>query len=673
MNDLFAQRLRSLEGNIAVLSRRAHNARGGGATPALREALASLRASVDCLRAEYDDLERSRAAAEQEHRRYRELVCLAPDGYIVSDEHGVIIEVNCAASRLLGRDVDALPHTSLADLIRAGDRGHFRERLMRAASGEEKEFTTHMLGATTFVASLRVAPERAAEGNIVALRWLIRDVTRERQAQDLRSLHVLESFGEGFYALDQDWRFIYLNRRAEALFGVPRDELTGRIIWDAGEAAPQGEARDAHLGARTRGEATELDHFAPALQRWLRFTISPVDDRLYVCVQDIAQRKLAEEAVRKQELDERQLLEALPAGAWETDAFGNTRFVNRYWLQYTGLLPEETQGRGWVRAIHADDLPAIFAQGAAANSRRPPASWQAQFRVRRRDGVFRWHLAEMQPLVEEDGSLTGWISVAVEVHDMKEGERQVQHLYEEARSASAQLQHANESKDEFLGFISHELKTPITTIIGNAEVLLKHARQLDDDRRATALEDIQTEAGRLHQIVEELLSLSRIERGQEVELEPLLLGHLIERIIAEHRVRYPERAFEVDVRTDTPALGEPLYVEQVVRNFLSNAEKYSPRDSAITASVRLLRDEVEVAISDRGSGLSDEEVMRVFEPFERLERTALQASGAGIGLAVCKRLIEAQSGRIWARRHEGGGSEFGFALRAVQDDLGREP
>ena len=383
---------------------------------------------------------------------------------------------------------------------------------------------------------------------------------------------------------------------------------------------------------------------------------------------DIARREEAEEAVYKSQLEERNILEALPAGAWQTDPVGRTRFVNRHWLEYTGLQRADFAGRGWLRAIHPDDRREVIATCTAA-CRRRPANYQVNYRARRRDGAYRWHLAEVRPQLAPDGTVSGWVAVAIDMHDLKEGEQHVRQLYDEARTKSEQLQHANESKDELLGLISHELKTPITTIIGNAEVLLKHARQLDDDRRASALEDIQAEAGHLHQIVDELLSLSRIERGQEVELEPLLLGHLLERIIAEHRVRYPARAFELDVRTDTPALGESLYVGQVVRNFLSNAEKYSPTRSTVTASVRRVGDEIEVAVSDRGSGISEDEVTRVFMPFVRLERTAMQANGMGIGLAVCKRLIEAQSGRIWARPHEGGGSEFGFALRAVEDDL----
>ena len=116
------------------------------------------------------------------------------------------------------------------------------------------------------------------------------------------------------------------------------------------------------------------------------------------------------------------------------------------------------------------------------------------------------------------------------------------------------------------------------------------------------------------------------------------------------------------MRTPHPALGERVYVEQVLRNLLSNAEKYSSRDTTITGAVPGRRERRLVTVADRGEGLSARESREVFKPFVRLSRTALQAAGTGIGLTVCKRLVEAQSGRIWAQPRPGGGTEFCFTL-----------
>ena len=225
----------------------------------------------------------------------------------------------------------------------------------------------------------------------------------------------------------------------------------------------------------------------------------------------------------------------------------------------------------------------------------------------------------------------------------------------------------------FIGVVSHELRTPITTIYGGAKML----RRLDaDDReRAGILTDLEADAERLYRLTEDLLVLTRLERRDlEVASEPVLLSRLIERVVASEMKRWPmmEAQVELPVELD-PVAGEDNYVEQVLRNLIGNAAKYSPAGSTIEVVVEPEGEEVAVRICDRGPGIRDEDPERLFSLFYRSPATAQQASGAGIGLFVCRELVRAMGGRIWARRRPDGGSEFGFALRRyvepVEDDL----
>jgi len=111
-----------------------------------------------------------------------------------------------------------------------------------------------------------------------------------------------------------------------------------------------------------------------------------------------------------------------------------------------------------------------------------------------------------------------------------------------------------------------------------------------------------------------------------------------------------------------PIAAEPHYLEQILRNLLSNADKYSPKDSPIEIAITRRDDEADIVVLDRGPGISPEESEIIFERFYRSDRTANKAAGIGLGLTVCKRLIEAQAGRIWARPREGGGLEVGVTL-----------
>jgi two-component system, OmpR family, sensor histidine kinase KdpD len=145
----------------------------------------------------------------------------------------------------------------------------------------------------------------------------------------------------------------------------------------------------------------------------------------------------------------------------------------------------------------------------------------------------------------------------------------------------------------------------------------------------------------------------------------------VRRIVGSVAQRHARRSLEVECAARVPPVaGEPVYFEQVLRNLLSNAIKYSPPGSPVLVRVIGGEGEVSVAVLDRGRGIAADEVEQIFRAFFRSPRTAGQASGAGIGLAVCKRLVEAQGGRVWARPRNHGGAEIGFALPVEQEANG---
>ena len=225
-------------------------------------------------------------------------------------------------------------------------------------------------------------------------------------------------------------------------------------------------------------------------------------------------------------------------------------------------------------------------------------------------------------------------------------------------------------REAFIGVISHELRTPITTIYGLTKMLRQRIGTLAPEVRDQAIEDVEAEADRLYRLVEDLLVLSRAERGRvEIADEPLVLGKVLRHAITAEQSRWPTREFRLDASPNLPlVLGEATYVEQVVRNLLSNAAKYSPPGSTVLVTAAVDGRDVEVRVTDAGIGLGAEDSERLFELFYRSQPAARKASGAGIGLFVCRQLIEAMGGRVWGRGRPEGGSEFGFALPAHDDD-----
>jgi K+-sensing histidine kinase KdpD len=222
---------------------------------------------------------------------------------------------------------------------------------------------------------------------------------------------------------------------------------------------------------------------------------------------------------------------------------------------------------------------------------------------------------------------------------------------------------ASELRDAFNGIISHELRTPITAIYGGAKLLARRDRQLEPHVRQELIDDLEAEADRLYRLVEDLLVLSRSERGSiDRSDDPVVVQRIVDRVVGSEKARWPAVNFEVVSSATATARGDETYVEQVLRNLLSNAAKYSPAGSTVQTIVDETAEGVRTRVLDEGAGIDSDESARLFELYYRSPTTSATTSGAGIGLFVCRALVEAMGGRIWATPRDGTGSEFGFVL-----------
>ncbi|MDP8905582.1 MAG: ATP-binding protein [Chloroflexota bacterium] len=236
----------------------------------------------------------------------------------------------------------------------------------------------------------------------------------------------------------------------------------------------------------------------------------------------------------------------------------------------------------------------------------------------------------------------------------------------------AEEQHMREFRDAFVGILGHELLTPVTTIYGMSHLLRERLGALDEATLRERLEDIELESDRLRRLTQDLLILSRAEGGRlDIAAEPIALDRLVARVVEAEAARAPGHRFEVELPRQLPlVLGEELYVEQVLRNYLSNAVKYSPAGTSVRVSAASEGAGVAVRVVDAGPGLGVDKPEQLFEPFYRAPGAAGQATGAGIGLYVCRELVQAMGGRVWAAPAGGGasGADFGFWLPAAEDD-----
>jgi signal transduction histidine kinase len=393
---------------------------------------------------------------------------------------------------------------------------------------------------------------------------------------------------------------------------------------------------------------------------WLVASRRAARDGLVDALDEVA--SLAEE-VEARDARLEMMLAASGTGFWEWDIVSGELVWSEAIFRQHGLEPEPRAPdyATYIDTIHPDDRAAF--ESAVAAAIEGGGSFALDFRVVWPDGTVRWTHGAGRVFRDETAQAVRMIGTGQDITDQKR-------LIEDRDRLLAEEHRAGEFREAFVDVISHELRTPITTIMGLAQILARPGRADDEASRAALLEDVRSESERLHRLVEDLLVLSRIERGRlEVDPEPLEPRRLLERAVAHETRELSSITVETDLERDLPIVaGEATYIEQIVRNLLGNAAKYTPPGSHVVVSARKRDGHIEVRVSDDGPGIPPASIERIFELFYRDPESARAVAGSGIGLFVCATLIEAMGGRIWAGRRPEGGSEFGFTLRAIEPD-----
>lgn len=216
-----------------------------------------------------------------------------------------------------------------------------------------------------------------------------------------------------------------------------------------------------------------------------------------------------------------------------------------------------------------------------------------------------------------------------------------------------------------LSILSHELRTPITTIYAGSRVLARHTKT----RAATheIASDISAEAARLYDVVEDFLVLARVEQDLlDLTDEPVLLQRVVEAAIRVAASRAPDVAMLIAGPTDPSAIaGDAGYVEHIVRNLVAGATRFARTGSPVVIQLAEGDREVSLEVLDRGP---DPSAADLATSFELTDEGGPRASAVGIALFVCRRLVEAMKGRIWVRPRDGGGAAFGFALPRYESE-----
>jgi len=509
--------------------------------------------------------------------------------------------------------------------------------------------------------------------NVTAFRESIDQAIYERECTKA----ILNTVADPLIVLSADQRIQTGNYAFYTMFGVSRDETQGLPLSELGngvfELAPFRQHLKEMLAVSPALQPVEVDNvFTVKGQRTLILDAHPLsfpghsERRILVTFRDITERKQAEAGLRElNESLEKQvrirteelssIIETIPGLVWCAAPDGELNYLNRRILEYTATNADDWARLGWTCFLHPDDVePTVRAWSNAVATGQP---YDNQIRLRRSDGVYRWFSVHGQAARDSDDRVTRWYGLFIDICDRKTAE-------EALRNSQTQLSRATRTATvgEFAAAIAHEINQPLAAVVTNGHACLRwlSAQPPGLAKAQEAAERIVrdgTEAGEVVRRIRALFKHAPLEKI-ELDLNEVIAEvlHLLSGEIAKRRV-----GVETELADDLPTvIGDRVQLQQLVFNLLLNGiEAMDPiLDRPKKLSIRTTQENPETAlvkIQDSGVGLEDSE--KVFEAF-----FTTKGNGMGMGLAICRSIIDAHHGRLWAASAEGSGTTFSFTL-----------
>jgi len=618
-------------------------------------------------------LTRSLRQDEQTAERAR-LLDLTHDAVYVRDLDGRIVYWNRGAQNLYGWTVEQALGRIAHELLQTDFPIPLAD--ITAQLGRTRHWQGE-LGHTTrdgrrLIVNARWALELDAYGR--PLRHLVatNDMTeRKRAAHELaaseaRFRMLIDHATDAFFLQDEHGTVIDVNRQACESLGYTREEMIGSRPRESRRTLDRtvDDIVDARMPAsggivtfETRHQRKDGSEF-PVEVRVRQFVIDGRPLRLSL-VRDVTERKATEQALRDSEERYRALIEVSPQTVWIAGPDGGITYFNQWMSDYSGFGPQELLGHAWLEAVH----PAHRAAARAAWLRTVATSedWDVEMPLRRADGEYRWHVTRARVIRHADGRVARWVGVAFDIHDRRVAEEALQGAHEA-------LMHVTRvaTVGEVTGSLAHELNQPLAAITNNANAcltLLPAGRpELADVREA--LEDIVGDAERAAGIIERVRALVKRTTSERL---PVRLADVVADVV--NLIAAESAARDVAIRTDVPddlplVLGDRVQLQQMLLNLVVNGmdamRDVEPPERTLDIRGRLDDGFIVLSVADRGPGLSAEQHDRIFEAFY-----TTKADGIGLGLAICRSIVEAHGGRLSAETTPGRGARFTMRFPAA--------
>jgi PAS domain S-box-containing protein len=625
-------------------------------------------------------------ALRNSERHFREIVNTAHEAFVSMDESGRITAWNPEAETTFGWSEEEALGRSLAETIvparhrgahqrgirqflTSGHAAMLNRRLeMEALHRDGHEFPVEMT-----VTAVRV-------GGRYAFNSFLHDISERKQAEQAlqRLADLIDASGDGIFATSPTGSITSWNAGAEQLYGYTADEAVGGTLRML--VAPDRAPRDFDVLTRALNGARLDDYETEQMRKDgtlvpVSISISPIRGSsgalvgASVITRDRTERRRAEEALREVQEAFRRAFEDAPIGMalFSSDPAEDGRLlqVNGSLCDITGYSADELLSTSLHAITHPQDQQEELPLNEDLLAGRSP-NYQLEKRFVRRDGTPVWVMHNVSTVHDAAGRLLYGIAQVQDITERKRAEEGLARVAAELEERAVELERSNADLAQFAYVASHDLSEPLRMVSSYVQLLeRRYGSQLDKDAHEF-IEFAVDGVNRMQRLIDDLLAYSRVGTS-EYRLEKVDLAELVDDTLGGMRATVGETGAVLTHDGLPTIVGDPGQLRQLFQNLIGNGIKFvqdgSPR---IHVSAERKGDEWLLAVADNGIGIDPNHAERIFAVFKRLHgRDAYP--GSGIGLSICKRIVERHHGRIWVEPNEGGGSRFCFTMPVLEE------
>jgi PAS domain S-box-containing protein len=626
-----------------------------------------------------------------EHK-YRSLFNDSPDGYLIIKD-GRFIECNRASERMIGGTRDQIlgvsPDRISPEFQPNGRRSdeYAAELLAETVSKgyHSFEWVHTRFDGGTFLSLVSVSIIEYDGEPAIFTTW--RDITEAKRAQEdvVKFRTISEQSNYGSAIADLQGSLIYMNPAFAAMHGYTIEEMMGMSLTRIHHEkdlpyvfAMIGKIQNE--GGFTMQEVPHMRKDGSLFPSLMSATLI-LDDLgkpvyMSATVIDISEKKAQEREIVKLKL----AIEQSPVAIVITDLDANIEYVSPAFSEITGFSIDEVIGEN-CRMLKSGETPDEVYDDLWGTIKSGNV-WQAEWKNRKKNGELYWESISITPVLNDDGEISNYLAIKQDISERKRAEMEILDLNTnleekiavrtvELEAARIEAEKANAAKSEFLSRMSHELRTPMNSILGFAQLLEMGQISAAQLKSVT---HILRSGKHLLQLINEVLDISRIEAGRiSLSLEPVELHGMFNEVIDSVTPYALSRSIGLECRVDAGAMhvmSDRQRLKQVLLNLINNAIKYNHDGGSVRVNAQVLPDGmVRICVNDTGVGISQDDIPKLFTPFERIGAEKSETEGTGLGLTVVKRLIDVMEGRLGVESTPGKGSTFWVELPYSQSQL----